>query len=174
MILSETQMKPILGLEKREQIVWSGRPTRKGNIGAYTGLVIVGVFGGYLSAILLSPDFPFWLVFSIFFLIIALGGALNMEILVQAHKYFITNKRFIKDFTLLVRRTESVPLDLVADVKLQQGIFHKKVNCGNIIIVAAGTPPRRFGGHLGLVFHAIHNPIEVTKIASKVRTKRKK
>lgn len=52
--LPETQvMKPILGLQEGERVVWSGRPTRKG----YLSLYIRAIVGGILFWILFGASF---------------------------------------------------------------------------------------------------------------------
>jgi len=173
--LPETQeMKPILGLEKGERIVWSGRPTRKGYLGTYIGTIVFGIFLALLFGASLSPEGYGWVGFVVFLVILGIG-ALVIEIRIRAHKFFTTNKRFMREFTFLVRHTEAVPMDLVTDINFSQGILQRIVNCGNVFILTAGTPTGfRRGGLPGLRFEAIHNPIEVTKIASEVRTKYKK
>lgn len=171
MALPETQeMKPILGLEKGEQIVWSGKPARKGYIGTYIGIIIFWLlFGGWTIFVGYA-----WFALAMFLIIVGIG-ALVIEIRIRAHKYFITNKRFMREFTFLRRHTEAASMDLVTDINFDQGILQRIVNCGNVFILTAGTPTGfRRGGLPGFRFDAIYNPIEVTKMASEVRTKYKK
>jgi uncharacterized membrane protein YdbT with pleckstrin-like domain len=124
----------------------------------------IGVFGGLFG----------WLFGVVMFFIIAVVGALVVEIRIRANKYFITNKRFIREFTFLSRHTEAASMDLVTDINCDQGILQRAVNCGNVYILTAGTPTGfRRGGFPGFRFEALHNPIEITQTASKVRTEYK-
>lgn len=173
--LAGTQvMKPILGLQEGERVVWSGRPTRKGYLSMYIRAIVGGILFWLLFGVPFFLGVYGWLFGFVVFLIIVGIGALTIEIRVRANKYFITDKRFIREFTFLSRHTEAAPMDLVTDINCDQGMLQRAVNCGNVFILTAGTPTGfRRGGFPGLRFDAVYNPIEIAQIASTVRTKYK-
>ena len=164
-------MKPILGLEEDEQIVWSGRPTRKGYLGTYIRTIVGGIIFWLIFGAPFYREVWGWLFGFVMFLIIVGIGALTIEIRIRANKYFITNKRFLREYTFLSRHTEAAPMDLVTDINCAQGLVQRAVNCGNVFILTAGTPAGfRRGGLPGFRFEAVHNPIEISQIASKARS----
>jgi hypothetical protein len=173
--LPETQvMKPILGLQEGERVVWSGRPTRKG----YLSMYIRAIVGGILFWIIFGVPFYLyvfgWLFGFVMFLVFAGLMVLTIEIRIRANKYFITDKRFMRDYTFISRHTESATMDLVTDINYDQGLIQRAVNCGNVNILTAGTPTGFGRGRFpGFKFEAIPNPIEITQIASTVRTQYK-
>ena len=175
-----TNVKPLLGLQEDEQVVWSGKPVRMGYLGHYIRSIVGGIIFWFLfgSWFFLYGDFAGWFgwLFGVVFpVLMVVGGVLTVEVRIRANKYFITNKRFLREFTFLSRHTEAVSMDLVTDINCNQGILQRAVNCGNVYILTAGTAAGfKRGGFPGFKFEALYNPIEITQIASRVRTQYKK
>ena len=174
-------VKPILGLQENERVIWNGTPVRIGYLSQYIRSIVGGIifFLFFGSWILLGTwGFFDWfgLLFGIVFpVLIVLAGFLTVEVRIRANKYFITNNRFLREYSFLSRHTEAVPIDLITDINCNQGIIQRAVNCGDLYIITAGavTGYRR-GRFPGFKFEALYNPIETTQIASKVRTEYKK
>jgi membrane protein YdbS with pleckstrin-like domain len=169
--LPETQgLKPIMGLHEDEQVVWSGRPRRIGYLGTYIRTLVGGIIFMLVFGLPLLFEIWGWLFGFVMFLIIVGIGALVIEIRIRANKYFITNQRFLRDYTFISRHTETASMDLVTDINCDQGLIQRAVNCGNVFILTAGTPTGfRRGGFPGFRFEAVYDPLGISQIASKAR-----
>jgi uncharacterized membrane protein YdbT with pleckstrin-like domain len=167
-------VKPILGLQEGERVVWSGRPTRMGYLSVYIRAIVGGILFWIVFGAAFYTLFFGWWFGIVLFLVFAGLGVLTIEIRIRANKYFVTDQRFMRDYTFISRHTESATMDLVADINYDQGLIQRAVNCGNVNILTAGTPTGFGRGRFpGFKFEAVYAPVEIAKIASTARTRYK-
>ena len=90
------------------------------------------------------------------------------EFVRRGHKYYITDKRVIHQFTFLSRRTSVVLYDKIQDIHFTQGIIERIFGLGKVYINTAGT-------HLvEIVFRGVKNPVNVKRMIEHHMMKKKK
>jgi len=169
--------KPLTGLVGDEVVQWYGHPTRLHFIRTYLIgaliLIIITFFPiVFLDYILRFLSLPFTLSLILIFagVIGLLLSTLVGEIRVRRIRYFITNRRYIREYKFISRRSEEITPDDVTDIDFEQGTIQKIFNYGDVSLMTAGTL-RPDATTPGIVFWAVRDPAAVARIASNVRSK---
>ncbi len=167
--------KPLTGLVEGEAVQWHGHPTRLHFIRTYligvlclvVVFLIVFFIPNIFNLVLPSP-LPLILMFAgvMALLIFTLAG----EIRVRRIRYFITSRRYIREYKFISRRTEEITPDDVTDIDFEQGTVQKIFNYGNVTLMTAGSL-RPDATTPGIIFWAVRDPATVARIASSVRSK---
>ena len=167
--------KPLTGLVEGEAVQWHGHPTRLHFIRTYLigvlCLVVVFIIAFFIPNIfnlVLPSPLPLILMFAgvMALLIFTLAG----EIRVRRIRYFITSRRYIREYRFVSRRSEEITPDDVTDIDFEQGTVQKIFNYGNVTLMTAGSL-RPDATTPGIIFWAVRDPATVARIASSVRSK---
>ena len=167
--------KPLTGLVTGEVVQWCGHPTRLHFIRTYLiGVLclVVAFFIAFFIPNIFSLVLPYPLSLILMFagvmalLIFTLAG----EIRVRRIRYFITSRRYIREYKFISRRSEEITPDDVTDIDFEQGTVQKIFNYGNVTLMTAGTL-RPDATSPGIIFWAVRDPATVARIASSVRSK---
>jgi len=168
--------KPLTGLVEGEVVQWHGHPTRLHFIRTYLVgalcLVIAFLLAFFMDYVLhvlsLTSTISIIIIFAGFIalLLFTLAG----EIRVRRIRYFITSRRYIREYKFISRRSEEITPDDVTDIDFEQGTVQKIFNYGDVTLMTAGSL-RPEATTPGIIFWAVRDPAAVARIASSVRSK---
>jgi uncharacterized membrane protein YdbT with pleckstrin-like domain len=80
------------------------------------------------------------------------------EIIRRSNKYFLTDRRIIHEFTLLSRKTSTVPYEKIRSLDFKQTLIERIFGIGTICIDTAGL------GYADVEFKGISDPLGIKKL----------
>jgi uncharacterized membrane protein YdbT with pleckstrin-like domain len=123
-----------------EEIHLTLRPHWKALVGPALILIVSGVVGGYLAAVVPDGDLKRWLVLAIavVWLVVVARWALWPLATWFFTTYVITNKRLIIRTGVLSRAGHDVPLNRINDVAFSHSFWERLLGCGTLVVESAG------------------------------------
>jgi len=167
--------KPLTDLVEGEAVQWYGHPTRLHFIRTYLIGVLCLIVAFFIVFFIphifnLVLPYPLPLILMVAGVIALLLFTLAGEIRVRRIRYFITSRRYIREYKFISRRSEEITPDDVTDIDFEQGTIQKIFNYGNVSLMTAGSL-RPDATTPGIIFWAVRDPATVARIASSVRSK---
>ena len=169
--------KPLTGLVPGEVVQWYGHPTRLHFIRTYLIGILILILITLFPVVFLDYILYFLSLPSTISLILIFAGVVGLllftiagEIRVRRIRYFITSRRYIREYKFISRRSEEITPDDVTDIDFEQGTIQKIFNYGNVSLMTAGSL-RPDATTPGIIFWAVRDPATVARIASSVRSK---
>ena len=122
-----------LVLSEGEEPVWYGRLSYKSRVGGVVFALILVVVGGLFFALpLLGP------YLGTFFIFLALANLLYVFLAVLNSEYFLSNRRIFVREGIVGRASHDLKLEWVSGTLIQQGIFARALNYGDIKFTGPG------------------------------------
>jgi uncharacterized membrane protein YdbT with pleckstrin-like domain len=92
---------------------------------------------------------------------------ITVDLIRRGHKYYITDKRAIHEFTFISRKISSVFYDKIQDLHFTQGVIWRAFNIGTVELNTAG------GYHVEMEFTGVKNPVQVKRLIEQYMIKRR-
>lgn len=83
------------------------------------------------------------------------------EFVRRGHKYYITNKRVIHNFTFLSKKTSSTVFDKIQDIHVTQNMIERIFDIGKVHVNTAGST------HFEIILKGVHNPVHIKQMIEK-------
>lgn len=150
--MSAADLPDWVTLAHGETVRWSGKPSPY-LVKYWISVAAVTLLAGILALVWLLPPNWTW----IGWLVIAAGLVVGVYAYVgyQTVRYVVTSEKLYKKTGIVRTDVETVRLDRVQNAGFSQTFLQRRVDCGDLTVVTAGT------GTEALVFRSVPDPATV-------------
>lgn len=111
----------------------------------------------------LPNGIPFFV--NLLFMILSFALSLYVYLYYRSYEYLITNRRLLTRKGVIARSIKAADISLIQNVSLNQSVFERLLNIGNITVESAGTKG-------ALTFPYVRNPEKFILTLEQLRTQR--